>query len=167
MPQANDANIVQVFTRALNGVIAELDPNINSSTAGADHKFEVIVEAEAGSTRADNGSPYTLTLTAFDWTAGKNAADSVSAKMNPATIAAPLKQSFHSAKVDLPADGGLGANVDNLSAWPAYEQKFIISLTDGEATNAAGHVFQYTAVLQATGSDPIVSIAQSPQFVLV
>ena len=167
MPQANDANLLQVYTLKFNGLIEELDPDIKSSTPGADHKFDVIVEGEAGDVRENNSSHYTLTLTAFDWTAGQSAATSVGAAMNPATIASPLNQSFFNTKPPLPPDGGLGGNVDNNNPWPAYAQKFTIELTDAEATNAAGHVFQYTAVLQATGSDPIDSIAQSPLFILV
>lgn len=171
MPQANDANLVRVYTLKFNGLIEELDPDIDSSTAGAVHKFDVIVEGESGDVREDNGSPYTLTLTAFDWTAGQSAATSVGAAMNPATLATPLNQSFHKNTTNLPPLGSpnpLPAGVTEAkTAWPAYAQKFHIELTDAEATNAAGHVFQYTAVLQATGSDPIDSIAQSPLFILV
>jgi len=163
MPQANDANIVRVFTRSFGGTIEELAPNVTGGT----HQFEVIVEAEAGSVRAGNGSPYTITLTACDLTAC-NSATNISAKFNPANLATPLNQSFQTAAAALPPDGGLGAAVsNNITTWPGYEQKFVITLTAAEAANAAGHVFQYTAVLQAKGTDPIVSITQSAPFILV
>ena len=163
MPQANDATIVRVYTREYNGTIEDLTPSV--STGG--HQFEVVVEAEAGKVRAGNSSRYTITLTAFDITAGNSAAN-ISAAFNPATPTAPLKQTFETTKSDLPPAGGLSAGVtDNVTAWPAYEQKFIITLTANEAANAVGHIFRYTATLQAGGSDPIISITQSELFVLI
>jgi hypothetical protein len=162
MTQANNAEIVRVYTRELGGTIEDLSPTVSAGS----HQFEVIVEAEAGSVRANNDSSYTITLTAFDITAGQSAAASISATMNPAT----LNQRFRNTSANLPSAGDptvSGAN--NITAWPAYEQRFVITLTAAQAANAAGHVCQYTAKLQTPlgSSDPIVSITQSKLFTFV
>jgi len=154
MPQANDAEIVRVYTRAFNGGIEDRAPDL---TVGG-NRFEVIVEAAAGSTRDNDGSPYTVSITALDITAGQSAAV-LAPPMNPPT----LSQTFRTNSASLPP---VPPGASNISAWPGYEEKFVISLTAAEAALVVGHVFQYTAVLQATG-DPIISITQSPPFTLV
>jgi hypothetical protein len=162
MTQVNNAEIVRVYTREFGGTIEDLSPTVSTGT----HQFEVIVEAEAGSVRANNDSSYTITLTAFDITAGQSAAVSISPTMNPGV----LNQRFRNTSADLPSVGTPAVTgASNITPWPTYEQKFVITLTAAQAQAAVGHVCQYTAKLQTPSgsSDPILSIAQTKLFAFV
>jgi hypothetical protein len=145
---ANDAQFVRVYTREVGGVIAD-----NSlAVSGGAHNFDVIVEAEAGSVLGGSGAPYQLSLTAFDWTTGDNAAPAGAFTFN-------VTEYFSS-------------STGTIQKWPSYEENFRVTLTAPQATALVGHVLQYTAVLISPppgigGQANIVSSVQSPLFVLI
>lgn len=142
MPNPNDADLVRIYTREAGGTIAATTPHV--STGG--HSFEVVVEAEAGSVIGGSLQPYTISLVAFDLTAGANPG-------------APFSTSTAGQHFD---------NVSgNISVWPSYEERFTITLTAAQATAVANHVLQYTAALVSGGTNPVTSFAQSPLFILL
>ncbi len=141
MPNPNDADVVRVYTRETGGAIASTTPHV--STGG--HSFEVVAEAEAGSVLGGSNQPYTISLVAFDLTAGGNPGA-------PFTVAA--NEAFNTTS-------------GNISAWPSYEEKFTITLTAAQAAAVKNHILQYTAVLIDSGSNPVTSFAQSPLFIML
>jgi hypothetical protein len=148
MPQANDAEIVRVYTRNAGGTVADRTPNISGGTPS----FQVVVESEAGNTLAGGGASYLLSIEAFDLTAGNNPGGSLSAKTTP-----PGKI----------FDAG-GATPH----WPQNTEVFTISLTAAQVTALTNHVLRYTASLvspdPASGLTPIiVSFAESEPFILI
>jgi len=163
MPQAYNAEIIRVYTRdGHNQNVADMSPNIS----GPDYKFDLIVEAESGDKRENNGAPYTISISAFNITTG-TPATAISAAFSQT-----FSENFRTDIVPTPPPGTPdpvnAANPPEFK-WPRYRQKFTIQLTAAEAANAAGNVFQYTVVLRTPPNvgDPILSIAQSPLFILV
>ncbi len=144
MPNPNDADLVRVYTREAGGTIAETTPHVSASP----HSFEVVVEAEAGSVLCGSSQPYTISLVAFDLTAGANPG----------------------APFTVNTSGELFNNTfGNITPWCAYEEKFTITLTAAQAAAVTDHIMQYTAVLfsRPGSTNPVISFIQSPLFMLV
>ena|SRR6266571_1159457 len=142
MPNPNDADLVRIYTREAGGTIAATTPHV--SIGG--HSFEVVVEAEAGSVLGGSSQPYTISLVAFDLTAGANPG-------------APFNVSTAGEHFD--------AVSGNISVWPSYEEKFTITLTAAQAAAVTNHILQYTVALASGGSNPVTSFAQSPLLILL
>ena len=160
MPQSNDAELVRVYTRNNGGYIADYSPTISV----APYRFDLVVEAESGTVRYNSGAPYIIAISAFDLTAGASAT----------ALSAEFTKSINLFFREYPADvNGPGASAAAIAAteiaWPAYRQRFTIQLTAANAPNAVGHVFKYTVVFRTPPGvgDPVLSIAQSPLFILV
>ena len=149
---ANDAQLVRVYTRETGRSIADHSPRVSGAAAGGNVSFEVVVEAEAGDVLGGIGAPYLLTLAAFDKTTGQLAAPSTAFAKNPT-------EAFN-------------ANYGNISKWPLYKSYFTVTLTQAQADALVGHVLQYTAALinplPGGGSPPnVVSFLESEPFILV
>jgi hypothetical protein len=67
MPNANNAKLVRIATRALGSHIATTTP-----LATGYNSFEVVVEARAGSVLGASAQPYSLAISALDITTGTN-----------------------------------------------------------------------------------------------
>jgi hypothetical protein len=135
MAGPNDAFLVRVTTREKNGAIEDLDP-LKGGT-----EFDVIVEGEAGSVKGKDFSPYTISITAFDFTAGNNPGGAFSQSQ---------AQAFD------PATHG------NVGKWPNYIQRFTVNVNLGAVD---GHLFKYYASL-VSNDRQIISFVETPLFIL-
>ena len=149
---ANDAKLVSVYTREVNGNIPSFCLRVSGAKEGESVSFEVIIEAQAGYVLASSGAPYLLTLVAFDITSGNNAYPG---------------SAFNFSVIE---------NYDNstglISQWPTYKSVFTITLTQTQADALVGHVLQYTVSLisppPGSGSPAnVVSFLRSEPFILV
>ncbi len=110
---ASDAKLVSVYTREVNGGIANFSPIVSGATERESVSFEVIIEAQAGYVLGSSGAPYLLTLVAFDITLGHNAYPSAAFNFS-------LIENFNNTT-------GL------ISQWPAYKSVFTVTLNQVQA----------------------------------
>ncbi len=149
---ANDAKLVSVYTREVNGNIPSFSPKVSGAADGESVSLGVVVEAQAGYVLGNSGAPYLLTLVAFDITSGNNAYPS--AAFNYSVI-----ENFNNTT-------GL------ISQWPTYKSVFTVTLNQAQADALVGHVLQYTVSLisppPGSGSPAnVVSFLRSEPFILV
>ena len=149
---ANDAKLVSVYTREVNGGIANFSPRISGAKEGESVSFEVVIEAEAGYVLGSSGAPYLLTLVAFDSTLGNNA--------YPETA-------FHYRVTE-----NFNNTTGLISQWPTYKSAFTVTLNQAQADAWVGHVLQYTVSLisppPGSGSPAnVISFLRSELFILV
>jgi hypothetical protein len=145
MPQSNDGSLTRLVTSQHKGSVE--DPAPNTALNNSETSFDLHLEGVAGNTLGNGGNSYTLTITAFDQTAGQAAP----ATMNPGSLA----QNFTTA-------GGLWAASANGAEF-VTDQTFTIPVPGGGV--ASGHVFVYTASLISTNRDQAWLIESDP-FVL-
>ncbi len=141
----NGVEIVRVYTREFGGTIADTTPHVTAPT----FHFQVVVEAEAGSVKQGDGSPYRFAIEAFDLTTGNKPPGAFSKVANGYFTGGP------------PPAG-----------WPAHSEVFTITLTAAEATAVEDHILRYVASLVTPPPGPgvtpqIVSFAESPLFIVV
>jgi hypothetical protein len=139
MAGPNDAFLVRVTTRELNGTIEDLDP-----LRGGGNQFDVIVEGEAGAVKGRDFSPYRITVTAFDFTAGNNLG-------GVGNFTQSQNQAFDP------------NNFGNVGRWPNYQQKFTVTINN--LNNVQGHLLKYYASLISRDRQ-IISFVESPLFIL-
>jgi len=149
---ANDAKLVSVYTREVNGDIANFSPRVSRATEGENVSFEVVIEAEAGCVLGGSGAPYLLTLVAFDSTLGNNA--------YPQTA-------FHYSVTE-----NFNNTTGLISQWPMYKSVFTVTLNKAQADALVGHVLQYTVSLinppPSSGSPAnVISFLRSEPFILI
>ena len=131
MSAPNDVSIARVYTRKVGGAIAD-------TSFDSDEKFEVVVEAEAGSAIHGTGAPYQIGI------AVRNLTDSSTTVHN------------------LEEDGtfGTAGEWENL----AYEEVFgPFSPVPGDFQQGV-HCYEIIAYVRARKTDPDVSFAKSPVF---
>ncbi len=144
MPQANDAELTELYTAATGFDVEDNEPNTGPPGAAPAASFHLHLEAVAGNVIGNGAANYQLTITCIDETlAAPNAA------MSPGT----LNQQFNAAD-GWNAGGGAGNYLK--------EQVFRIAVP----RNVRGHVFRYVATLVSVNGD-IVSFIESNQFILV
>ena len=144
MPQANDAEITELYTAATGFDVEDSEPNTGAPGAAPAANFDLHLEAVAGNALGNSGADYQLNITCIDETlAAPNAA------MSPGT----LNQQFNSAN-GWNAGGGAGNFLK--------EQVINIAVPAG----VRGHVFRYIATLVSANGD-VVSFRESGRFVLV
>ncbi|GAA1673075.1 hypothetical protein GCM10009733_082770 [Nonomuraea maheshkhaliensis] len=130
----NEIDIVRVYPTESKSDVADETPLTVGGTS-----FDVVVEAECGSARAD-GAPFEVAIMAFDYSAGTN----------PSSYG-NFSQS-DSGTLDVPD-------------WPKYRKRFTIDITNIGAVD--GHVMQYTAILRAAaGPNRVAKFASSPMFIV-
>jgi hypothetical protein len=149
---ANDAKLVSVYTREVNGNIPDCSPRVSGATEGGSASFEVVVEAQAGYVLGNSGAPYLLTLVAFDITSGN--------------IVYPCTAFNYRVTENFNKVTG------TVSQWPEYRSVFTVTLTQVQAEALVTHVLQYTVVLisppSGSGSPAnVVSFLRSEPFMLV
>jgi hypothetical protein len=144
MPQANDAELTQLYTAASGFDVEDNEPNTGAPGGAPANTFDLHLEAVAGNVIGNGAANYDLTITCIDETlAAPNGA------MSPGT----LPQQFNGANGWV-AGGGAGNFLK--------EQVLNIAVP----ANVRGHVFRYMASLVSVNGD-IVSFIESNRFVLV
>jgi hypothetical protein len=144
VPQANDAELTQLYTAASGFDVEDNEPNTGAPGAAPANNFDLHLEAVAGNVIGNGAANYDLTITCIDETLA-----APNAQMSPGTQA----QQFNAANGWL-AGGGAGNFLK--------EQVFNIAVPAG----VRGHVFRYVATLVSVNGD-IVSFIESNRFVLV
>jgi hypothetical protein len=142
---ANDAMLTQLFTAQTGSKVPDNAPNANNPG-----NFDLVVEGVAGSVIGNSAQPYTLTITAIDLTTVAPPSTSINPTGNP------FSQTFTT-----PTWTASGIDFEST-------QPFTISVPGGGGPGAplTGHTLQYVASLW-TNNHQVVSILQSPPFVLV
>ena len=143
MPQANDAELTELYTTALNVDVENDEPNAQIGAPA--NTFNLRLQAVAGNVIGGGGGNYTLRADCIDETlAARNAGMSVG----------PLNQAFNNAPGNdwtLTVDGSF-----------VKEQTAVITRDPG----GAGHVFRYVGSLVSANGD-VVSFIESNKFILL
>jgi hypothetical protein len=117
MPNANNAKLVQITTRALGGGVPSANP-----LSAAYTQFDVVVEGRAGRVLGASGQPCELRISALDLTTGSN----------PHTAA----NNFSQRRME---------RFDAAHGWPDKVATFTVTLDYLPAVQ--GHIFRYYAIL--------------------
>jgi hypothetical protein len=144
MPQANDAELTELYTAATGLDVEDDEPNTGPPGGPPANSFDLHLEAVAGNVIGNGAANYQLRIDCIDDTlAAPNAG------MSPGTI----NQQWNA------ADGWLaGGAAGNF----AKEQVFPIAVDNA----ARGHVLHYVASLVSVNGD-VVSFLESNSFILV
>ena len=146
---ASDARIARLYTTETGGNVQDNTPNAPPNGAlPAATTFDLVLEGEAGVNLGANGVNYTLSIVAYDVTAGNNAP-----ALNPTSATLP-NQEFNAGK---PNSVWKASGTDFIS-----EQRFPINVTAA----VKGHTISYTASL-VSDDGQIVSFLQSDPFILL
>ncbi|HEX8858813.1 MAG TPA: hypothetical protein VGC06_06895 [Actinomycetes bacterium] len=143
MPQANDAELTNLYSAATNFDVEDNEPNTGPPGNPPAASFDLHVEAVAGNVIGNSSADYRLTLTAID-----------------ETLAAPNAGMSRTADQEFNAANGWnpGGGAGNF----LKEQVFSIPVPNG----VQGHVFRYVGTLVSKNGD-IVSFIESNRFILV
>jgi hypothetical protein len=144
MPQANDAELIELYSAATGLDVEDSEPNTGAPGQPPVANFDVHVEAVAGNVLGSSAANYSLTLTCIDDT---------TAAPNNAMSPAALNQQFN---------GGSGWQQGGPAGNFFKEQVFPIAVP----ANVAGHVFHYEGRLVGVNGD-VVSFIKSNPFILV
>jgi hypothetical protein len=117
MPNANNAKLVRITTRAFGGGIFS-DTPLSALT----NRFDVVVEGTSGHVLGASGQPYGLRISALDLTTGTN----------PNSAA----NNFSQQRIE---------QFDPVHGWPDKVATFTVTLNDLMAVQ--GHLFRYYAIL--------------------
>jgi len=144
MPQANDAELTELYTAATGLDVEDNEPNTGPPGGPPANSFDLHLEAVAGNVIGNGAANYQLRIDCIDDTlAAPNAG------MSPGTI----NQQWNA------ADGWLaGGAAGNF----VKEQVFPIAVDNA----ARGHVLHYVASLVSVNGD-VVSFLESNSFILV
>ena len=144
MPQANDAELTEIYTAATGLDVEDNEPNTGPPGGPAANAFDLHLEAVAGNVIGNGAADYRLRIDCIDDTlAAPNGA------MSPGT----LNQQFNAAN-GWQAGGAAGNFVK--------EQVIPINVDNA----ARGHVLHYVASLVSVNGD-VVSFLESNSFILV
>jgi hypothetical protein len=144
MPQANDAELTELYTASPGLDVEDNEPNTGPPAGPPTNTFDLHLEAVAGNVIGNGGANYRLRIDCIDDTlAAPNGG------MSPGT----LNQAF---------DGPSGWVAGGVAGNFRKEQVFTINVDN----NARGHVLHYVASLVSVNGD-IVSFLESNQFILV
>ena len=144
MPQANDAELTELYTAATGLDVEDNEPNTGPPGGPAANAFELHLEAVAGNVIGNGAANYRLRIDCIDDTLA-----APNASMSPGT----LNQQFNAA--DGWQAGGAAGNF-------VKEQVFTINVDPA----ARGHVLHYLASLVSVNGD-VVSFIDSEEFILV
>lgn len=131
----NHAQLVRVTAQEPQRIVPDQASAIGSPT----FQFDVIVEGKAGDVLGASAQPYTLSMCAFDFTAGTN----------PHSLA----NTFTQQRVE---------RFDVAHGWPDKVAAFTVMLKDPDAV--AGHLVKCFATLISTNQ--ITSFVESPLFLV-
>ena len=143
MPQANDAELTELYTAATGLDVQDSEPNTGPPGGPPANSFDLHLEAVAGNVIGSGAANYRLRIDCIDDTVA-----APNANMSPGV----LNQQFNAANGWQP--GGVAGNF-------VKEQVFSINVDPA----ARGHVLHYLATLISVNGD-IVSFLESGKFVL-
>jgi hypothetical protein len=147
MPQANDAELTELYTAATGEEVEDNEPNTPIASGGPVNNFDLRLQAVAGQTLGGSSADYTLRIDCID--------ESLAAR-NGSMSPGILNQEFNAnAGNDWLPGGGTAGNF-------VKEQTFPITVDNA----ARGHVLRYVATLVSDNTD-VVSFIESNRFVLV
>lgn len=138
----NDANIVRVFTRVVDGPVAE-------SAFPSDTDFEVVVEVEAGSAIFSLGGQYTVELVIVDY--GSFNLFATPAPKPPGAPTAPAVAAADHMKT---------------GKWTNQSQQFVYTVSKTDLTTREGHFCEVLASLSVGVTTPDMSFARSGLFII-
>ena len=144
MPQANDAELTELYTAATGLDVEDSEPNTGPPGGPPANTFDLHLEAVAGNVIGNGAANYRLRVDCIDDTLA-----APNANMSPGT----LNQQFNAANGWQP--GGVAGNF-------LKEQVFPINVDNA----ARGHVLHYLASLISVNGD-VVSFIESEPFILV
>ncbi len=132
----NDVEMVRVFTRQVNSDVADISYAHND-------QFEIVVEAEAGQSKFNDGGPYRFDIT--------------------------VRCLTHNMNIELHEEitGNL-AEAAGINKWDQQKKQFKTNAMDCEHLLPGGKwndCFEVLAVLSVGRLNPDISIARSPLFV--
>lgn len=142
MPQANDAELTELYTASTGVDVEDNEPNTGAPGNPPSNTFDLHLQAVAGNALGGSGANYSLRADCIDETlAAPNASMSVG----------PLNQQFNG------ADG-----------WVAAGTNFVKDATAPINVDPAarGHVLRYVASLVSVNGD-VVSFIESNKFILI
>jgi hypothetical protein len=143
MPNANDAELTELYTAATGLDVEDNEPNTGPPGTPPAADYDLHVEAVAGQSIGNSKGDYTIVLTCIDETlAAPNAG-----------MSRTVNQEFKQA--DGWAPGGAAGNFHK-------EETFTIAVP----ANVRGHVFRYVGTLLSDNNE-VVSFIESNRFVLV
>ena len=143
MPNANDAELTELYTAATGFDVEDNEPNTGPPGNPPAANFDLHVEAVAGNAIGNGSADYTITLTCID-----------------ETLAAPNASMSRSVNQEFkPGDGwNAGGGAGNY----LKEETFNIAVPAG----VRGHGFRYVGTLVSVNNQ-VVSFIESNRFVLV
>jgi hypothetical protein len=144
MPQANDAELTELYTAATGLDVEDSEPNTGPPGGPPANTFDLHLEAVAGNVIGNGAANYTLRIDCIDDTLA-----APNGNMSPGT----LNQQFNAANGW--QAGGVAGNF-------LKEQVFPINVDNA----ARGHVLHYLASLVSVNGD-VVSFIESEPFILV
>jgi hypothetical protein len=136
MPEANNAEVTELYASETGGVVQGDQPNADGPAA----TYEVHVQAVAGDPLGDSGTNYTLRIDCIDQN---------NSLRNAALSVAPQAQQFDASKWVRVGDDF------------KTDQTFLINVPGG----VEGHLFRYVATLMSDNGD-ITAWAESDPFIL-
>jgi hypothetical protein len=142
MPQANDAELTELYTASPGVDVEDNEPNTGPPAGPPTNTFDLHLQAVAGNVIGNGGANYKLRADCIDETL---------AAPNPNMSVGPLNQQFS------PGDG-----------WAAAGGNFVKDATTAINVdpNARGHVLRYVASLVSVNGD-VVSFIESNKFILI
>jgi hypothetical protein len=147
MPQANDAELTELYTTPTLEQVEDNEPNSGPPGGASAPDFDLRLQAVAGNVIGNGGANYTLRIDCIDDTLAEP-----NGSMSPGT----LNQAFNNAVGNDWQPGG--GNTGNF----VKEQTFRITVDNA----AKGHVLHYVATMVSANGD-IVSFLESNRFILV
>lgn len=135
----NDARLSNVYTR-------EIGTEISDRSFAVTNQFEIVLEAEAGSTIFDDGVSYHAGFVLHDLTAAAHI---------PLGLGADFEVRF---------EGSMRKDKD---PWKKQATKLVYTVDAAHLHNRKDHICQVVAFLRVgSGREPNVSFASSPLFLL-
>ncbi|MDX1522733.1 MAG: hypothetical protein R3264_13985 [Anaerolineae bacterium] len=142
----NDAELVRVFTREVGGAIADV-------TFPVADDFEVVVEVEAGSAIFGGGTQYETGIVVRD----KMAGDTIQATPQLASGAGVPAN-----PAGFGPEGMAGAGTE----WLSQANQFVYKVEAAALGGRENHICEVMAFLKVRVTDPDVSFAISPHFII-
>ena len=142
MPQANDAELTELYTAETGQEVENNEPN--ALLGGIANNFDLRLQAVAGSAIGSGGGDYTLRADCID--------ESLSQRVGTMSLG-PVTQSFNAA-----------APNDWQPSGPNFVKEQTANITVDP--NVRGHVLRYVASLVSVNGD-VVSFIESNKFILV
>jgi hypothetical protein len=142
MPQANDAELTELYTASAGVDVEDNEPNTGAPGNPPSNTFDLHLQAVAGNALGNSGANYSLRADCID--------ETLAAPNNNMSVP-PQNQQFNGGSGWLPAgtnfvkDATVTVNVDNA---------------------ARGHVLRYVASLISANGD-VVSFIESNKFILI